>query len=60
MARISKDALETMYGKLIDEKELEISGFKKPLKFEIYDGMLIVPNYKGVNMPLNTPSPELN
>jgi hypothetical protein len=59
MARISKDALETMYGKLIDEKELEISGFKKPLKFEVYDGYAYCPNYKGHEYAIEYPRVEL-
>ena len=40
MARIPKEDLELLYGKMIAEKELTILGFKNKLQFEIYDGFV--------------------
>lgn len=47
MGRIEKGILETLFGKMIEERELEVSGFKKPLTFEIYDGYAYCPDFKG-------------
>lgn len=47
MARIEKKTLETIFGNLVAEKELELSGFRKKINFEIYDGYAYCPDYKG-------------
>ncbi len=57
--RTAKEIIEIMYGKMIDEKNLDISGFKKPLNFEVYDGYAYCPNYKGHEYALEYPRIEL-
>jgi hypothetical protein len=44
---------------MIEEKALEISGFKKAINFEIYDGYAYCPDYKGHEYGIEYPRIEL-
>lgn len=57
--RIEKKTLETLFGNMIEEKALEINGFKKPITFEIYDGYAYCPSYKGHEYGIEYPRIEL-
>lgn len=58
MKRIKKEDLEKMYGKMIEEKNLSISGFKGKMHFEIYDGLAYCENFKGDEYVLKFPKLE--
>lgn len=58
MARISREDLELLHGKMIAERELTILGFKNKLKFEIYDGFAYCENYRGAEYCLIYPMIE--
>lgn len=59
MDRIEKSTLETIFGKMIEEKELAISGFNKPFTFEIYNGYAYCPDHKGHEYGIEFPCIEL-
>ena len=56
--RISREDLELLYGKMIAEREFTILGFKKKLKFEVYDGFAYCPDYAGHEYSLIYPKVE--
>ena len=55
---ISREELEILYGKMIDEKDLSIYGYKDKFHFEIYDGFAYCPNYHGSDYALIYPKIE--
>ena len=57
--RIEKKTLETIFGKMIEEREVAISGFNKPITFEIYDGYAYCPEHKGHEYSMEYPRIEL-
>lgn len=59
MERLDKNIIEILFGKMIEERDIEIMGFKKPLRFEIYDGYAYCPNYKGGEYEIDFPRMKL-
>lgn len=45
MGKITPQDLEALYGKKVCEAELHVDGFKKPMKFDVYDGFAFCPKY---------------
>lgn len=43
--KITDENLTQLYGKKVCEAELHVDGFKKPMKFDVYDGFAICPKY---------------
>ena len=58
MSRIKKKDLEKMYGKMVEERDLTILGFKGKMHFEIYDGLAYCENFKGDEYILKYPKLE--
>ena len=58
MSRIKKEDLEKMYGKMVEERDLTILGFKGKMHFEIYDGLAYCENLKGDEYILKYPKLE--
>ena len=56
--RISREDLEILYGKMINEMDLSIYGYKDKFHFEIYDGFAYCPNYHGSEFALIYPKIE--
>jgi len=59
MERIPQVALEHLFGKMIEERPLEIVGFKKPVPFEIYDGYAYCADYNGNEYAIDYPLASL-
>ena len=59
MERIPQVVLEHLFGKMIEERPLEIVGFKKPISFEIYDGYAYCPDYYGNEYAIEFPLTSL-
>lgn len=58
MSRIKKEDLEKMYGKMVEERDLTILGFKGKMHFEIYDGLAYCENFKGDEYVMKYPKLE--
>ena len=58
MSRIKKEDLEKMYGKMVEERDLTILGFKGKMHFEIYCGLAYCENFKGDEYILKYPKLE--
>lgn len=58
MKRIKREDLEKMYGKMVNEKNLSVYGFKGKMHFEIYDGLAYCENYNGDEYVLKYPKLE--
>ena len=58
MSRIKREDLEKMYGKMVEERDLTILGFKGKMHFEIYDGLAYCENFKGDEYIMKYPKLE--
>ena len=58
MSRIKREDLEKMYGKMVEERDLTILGFKGKMHFEIYDGLAYCENFKGDEYVMKYPKLE--